>query len=214
VVVCDIDADAAKATAAQCGESAVAVQVDVSDEESVTRMIEKIGSMSGPLRAAVNCAAVADNGGPVADGDFTEWRRSMSVNLDGVFLCVRAELRAMLPSGGGSIIGMGSVLGLRGHPTVPAYVTAKHALVGLHRSVALEYSGRGIRANVICPGYIRTPLLEQRLDDERAASLIAAHPIGRLGTPDEVASLVSWLAGPESSFVSGAVYAVDGGFTS
>ncbi len=175
---------------------------------------EKIGSMSGPLRAAVNCAAVADNGGPVPDGDFTEWRRSMSVNLDGVFLCVRAELRAMLPSGGGSIIGMGSVLGLRGHPTVPAYVTAKHALVGLHRSVALEYSGRGIRANVICPGYIRTPLLERRLDDERAASLIAAHPIGRLGTPDEVASLVSWLAGPESSFVSGAVYAVDGGFTS
>ncbi|MFI5100840.1 MAG: SDR family NAD(P)-dependent oxidoreductase, partial [Actinomycetes bacterium] len=85
--------------------------------------------------------------------------------------------------------------------------------IGLHRSVALEYSGRGVRANVVCPGYVETPLLAQRMDTERAAALIAQHPAGRLGTPDDVASLVSWLCGPESSFVTGAVYAVDGGFT-
>jgi 2-dehydro-3-deoxy-L-rhamnonate dehydrogenase (NAD+) len=114
---------------------------------------------------------------------------------------------------GGSIVSLGSVLSLRGHPTVPSYVTAKHALIGLHRSVALEYSGRGVRANVVCPGYVETPLLAQRMDAERAAALVAQHPAGRLGMPEDVASLVAWLCGPESSFVTGAVYAVDGGFT-
>jgi NAD(P)-dependent dehydrogenase (short-subunit alcohol dehydrogenase family) len=119
----------------------------------------------------------------------------------------------MLAGTGGSIISIGSVLGLRGHPRVPTYVTAKHALIGLHRSVAHAYSAHGVRANVVCPGYITTPMLAQRMDADLAASLTAQHPVGRLGNADEVASLVSWLAGPESGFVTGAVYTVDGGFT-
>jgi len=124
-------------------------------------------------------------------------------------------LRSMLASGThGSITSIGSVLGLRGHADVPTYTTAKHALIGLHRSAALAYSAQGIRTNVVCPGYIHTPMLDARLDESRLDALVAQHPVGRLGTVDEVAALVSWLAGPESSFVTGAVYTVDGGFTS
>lgn len=214
VAVCDRDLGRAKEVAARCAGPALAVDADVSVESSVAEMVLAAAEL-GPLSAAVNSAAVPDDGGPVADLDFAAWRRLMSVNLDGVFLCVRAELRAMLATGdgGGSIVSLGSALSLRGHPKVPSYVTAKHALIGLHRSVALEYSGRGVRANVVCPGYVETPLLAQRMDAERAAALVAQHPAGRLGTPEDVASLVAWLCGPESSFVTGAVYAVDGGFT-
>jgi NAD(P)-dependent dehydrogenase (short-subunit alcohol dehydrogenase family) len=213
VAVGDRDLSRAKEVAARCAGPALAVEADVSVESSVAEMVLAAAEL-GPLSAAVNSAAVPDDGGPVADLDFAAWRRVMSVNLDGVFLCVRAELRAMLATGGGgSIVSLGSVLSLRGHPKVPSYVTAKHAMIGLHRSVALEYSGRGVRANVVCPGYVETPLLAQRMDAERAAALVAQHPAGRLGTPEDVASLVAWLCGPESSFVTGAVYAVDGGFT-
>jgi NAD(P)-dependent dehydrogenase (short-subunit alcohol dehydrogenase family) len=212
VAVADRNMDAARQVAVDCGESARAVAVDVSDEASVEAMMAEVAAMPGVLSAAVNSAAIPDNGGPVAECDFADWRRVLSVNLDGVFLCVRAELRAMLDAGG-SIVSIGSVLGLRGHPTVPAYVTSKHAMIGLHRSVAQAYSRRGVRANVVCPGYIHTPLLDQRLDEARAAALVAQHPTGRLGTSEEVAALVSWLVGKESGFVTGAVYPVDGGFT-
>ncbi len=212
VAVCDRDAERAAGVARECGRAARAIAVDVADEESVTRMVESALEL-GPLAAAVNSAAVPDNGGPVAELDFADWRRVLSVDLDGVFLCVRAQLRAMLATGGGSIIGIGSVLSLRGHARVPTYVTAKHALVGLHRSVAQAYSADGVRANLVCPGYIDTPMLAQRMDDDRYAELVGRHPVGRLGTPEEVAALVSWLAGTESTFVTGAVYPVDGGFT-
>jgi NAD(P)-dependent dehydrogenase (short-subunit alcohol dehydrogenase family) len=213
VLVADIDGDRADAAAAACGPAAAAVRADVSDEDSVDAMLASAVRL-GPLRAAVNCAAIPDNGGAIADCSFADWRRVLGVNLDGVFLCLRAEIRAMLAgSPGGSITSIGSVLGLRGHPTVPAYSTAKHALVGLHRSAARAYAADGIRINLICPGYIRTPLLESRLDAGRLAALTAQHPIGRLGTAEEVAGLASWLAGPDAGFVAGAVYTVDGGFT-
>lgn len=212
VAVCDLDFALARQVAAECGNTARPIAVDVADENSVHQMLDAVLEL-GPLTVGVNSAAIADNGGPVADLSFADWRRVLSVDLDGVFLCVRAELRAMLAAQGGSIISIGSVLALRGHPRVPTYVTAKHALIGLHRSVAHAYSARGVRANVVCPGYITTPMLAQRMDAELATSLTAQHPVGRLGTAEEVAALISWLAGPESAFVTGAVYTVDGGFT-
>jgi len=213
VLVADIDGDRADAVAASCGPAAAAVRADVSDEDSVDAMLASAVRL-GPLRAAINCAAVPDNGGAIADCSFADWRRVLGVNLDGVFLCLRAEIRAMLAgASGGSITSIGSVLGLRGHPGVPTYTTAKHALVGLTRSAARAYAADGIRVNLICPGYIRTPLLESRLDAGRLAALTAQHPIGRLGTAEEVAGLASWLAGPDAGFVAGAVYTVDGGLT-
>lgn len=212
VLVADLDAAAAAAVAGRCTFGR-AVRVDVTQADSVDAMMTAAADWGGRLAAAVNCAAIRDAGGRVADQELDSWRRTLAVNLDGVFLCTRAQIRAMRGHGGGAIVAISSVLGLRGHPDVPAYVTAKHGLIGLYRSAAIAYAPDGIRLNVICPGYVHTPLLDARLDEQRAASLIAAHPIGRLGEPSEIAASVAWLAGPEASFVTGSVYTADGGFT-
>ena len=212
VLVADLDMAAATKMASRCQEGR-AVRVDVTQADSVDGMIDAVAGWGGRLAVAVNCAAIRDTGGPVGDHDPDSWRRTLAVNLDGVFLCTRAQIRAMRRTGGGAIVAISSVLGLRGHPDVPAYVTAKHGLIGLYRSAAIAHSTDGIRLNVVCPGYVHTPLLDARLDEQRAAHLTAQHPIGRLGEPEEIAAAVSWLASPEASFVTGSVYAVDGGFT-
>ena len=136
----------------------------------------------------------------------------MSVNLDGVFYCMRAEIPAMLASGGGSIVNMASILGSVGFATAPAYVAAKHGVVGLTRTAAVEYAAAGVRVNAVGPGIIDTPLL-QSAGDEVLAMVVGLHPNQRLGRSEEVAELVCFLASDAASLITGSYYTIDGGYT-
>jgi NAD(P)-dependent dehydrogenase (short-subunit alcohol dehydrogenase family) len=136
----------------------------------------------------------------------------MSVNLDGVFYCTREEIRVMRERGGGSIVNMASILGSVGFANSVAYVSAKHGVVGLTKNAALEHASDGIRVNAVGPGFIRTPLVESALDADALAFIESLHALGRLGTSEEVAELVGWLASDAASFVTGSYYPVDGGY--
>jgi NAD(P)-dependent dehydrogenase (short-subunit alcohol dehydrogenase family) len=141
-----------------------------------------------------------------------DWRRVMAVNLDGVFHCLRYELPAMVAAGGGAVVNLASMLGVVGAAGGAGYVAAKHGVVGLTKAAALEYAGRGVRVNAVGPGFIETPMLDPLGENTRAA-LRRGHPVGRLGTADEVAELVGFLLSDRASFIHGSYHAVDGGYT-
>ncbi len=216
VVVSDVDEESAVQTAkllASEGHEAVAVRTDVANGREVEELIASTVERYGRLDCAVNNAGVRGKLSPLADYTDDEWRRVMSVNLDGVFFCLRAEIRAMRDSGGGAIVNISSGSTADPKPELGAYVASKFAVLGLTRVAAGETALEGIRVNAVLPGSTRTVMMEQylALDPNIEAQVTAGMPQGRLGRPEELAEAIVWLCSPRSSFVDGVTLLVDGG---
>jgi NAD(P)-dependent dehydrogenase (short-subunit alcohol dehydrogenase family) len=216
VVVTDISVASAEDVASGIeadGGRAFGRALDVTDARAVDAVVEAVVREAGGLDIAVNNAGVTVPIVPVADVPDDDWRRVTSINLDGVFYCLRAETRVMRArGGGGSIVNMSSIMGRISRFGSAPYSATKHAVIGLTKGAALDHAQDGIRINAVGPGFIRTPLIEARYTPEDEQAVSVRWPMRRMGTPDEVGQMVAWLAGDASSFVTGAYFPVDGGY--
>lgn len=218
VVVADIDEGGAHAIAEKIratGGDATAVAVDVADSASVQAMVAFTVATYGGLDIAHNNAGIVGAGANIADMPDQTWQRGIDVMLSGVFYGIKHEVPAMLARGGGAIVNTSSGAGLIGFPGMANYVAAKHGVIGLTKTAALEYIGQGIRINAICPGTARSRMVDEWMQGsaEAEAQVAALHPIGRIADADEIAEAVLWLASPAASFVVGIAMPVDGGYT-
>jgi len=215
IVVSDVDEKGGMETVAQIkanGGQVVFVKADTSKPDESRNVTEVAVATFGGLHIAVNNAGI---GGPISmvgEYPIDGWDKVISINLSGVFYGLRYQIPAILSSGGGSIVNMASILGKVGTKGSAAYVAAKHGIIGLTETAALEYADQNIRINSIGPGYILTPLVTKALDAATLNALVGLHPMGRLGTSEEVAELALWLNSDKASFVTGAYYNVDGGY--
>ena len=215
VVVADIDeADSERVTTAigDAGGSAQAIRTDVTDADSVEAMVKFAVDAYGGLDVAINNAGIGGPLSPTGEYPIDGWRQVIEINLNGVFYGMRYQIPAMLARGGGAIVNVASILGAVGTANSPAYVAAKHGVRGLTKAAAIEYATRNIRINSVGPGYIETPLLAS-LDEATMQALVNLHPMHRLGTSEEVAALIVFLASDEAAFITGSYHLVDGGYT-
>lgn len=190
------------------------IACDVTDDAAVERTVEQAVAAYGRLDAVFNGAGIdGEKGRFTADCSMENWHRVLSVDLTGVWHCMRHQIPRMLASGGGSIVNCASTAGISGAATFAAYCAAKHGVVGLTKAAALEYARQGIRVNAVCPGMIDTPMT-QGLDPALLGPLLDASPTGRMGKPEEIANAVLWLCDEGASYVTGQAIAVDGAWTS
>ena len=219
LAIADLDADAARDTVAMVnaiGGQAMSLSGEVTESARVQTMINDVVAAYGRLDCAFNNAGIAGYQ-VAASGKLTaEWSdeafdRMIAVNLKGVWLCMKHELLHMQANGGGAIVNTASIAGLVGLPTSSAYVAAKHGVVGLTKTAAIEYAPHKIRVNAVCPGYIRTRMTEDVMR-RRGEQLMAMVPFHRMGEPEEIAEMVAWLCSDRASYVTGACYNVDGGY--
>jgi NAD(P)-dependent dehydrogenase (short-subunit alcohol dehydrogenase family) len=218
LLVTDLDAEGGEATVAEIVDGGIDAgvvafrQVDVADPAQVGAMVDDAVTRWGRLDIAFNNAGMSGTYAALPDQTLDDWERTLAVNLTSVFLCLQAEVAAMLESGGGAIVNTASSAGLMGFANLPAYVASKHGVIGLTKSVALEYARQGIRVNAVCPGTVRTTMLERFAGSAEAVERMGAMaPIGRIGEPEEIAEAVAWLCSDAASFVTGHALAADGG---
>jgi NAD(P)-dependent dehydrogenase (short-subunit alcohol dehydrogenase family) len=195
------------------GGDAIFTRTDVSRPDAVEAMVAAAIESFGRLDIAVNNAGIGGEAAPVGDYTIEGWNRVININLNGVFYCMRYEIPRMLETGGGVIVNMASILGTVGFAMSSAYVAAKHGVLGLTKTAALEYAKQGIRVNSVGPGFIMTPLISSAMDEATQAMISGMHPLGRMGEAQEVADLVIFLCSDQASFMTGGYYLVDGGFT-
>jgi len=198
----------------QSGGEAIFVKCDVSKAADVKMMIEKTISSFNRLDFAFNNAGIEGIQGTTTDCTDENWERTLGVNLKGIWLCMKYEIPYMLKQKSGAIVNCASIAGLVGFPGLPAYVASKHGVVGLTKTAALEFAKQNIRVNAVCPGVIKTPMIDRFTGKDKAAEkqFVAMEPIGRMGEPEEVAEVVVWLCSDNASFVTGDAMAVDGGW--
>ena len=216
ITVADLDTTAAEAVAreiTQDGGTARPHTVDTADPAQVEEMITTVEAETGALHLLVNNAGIGGTPGPVGEYPLDDWHNLIGINLNGVFYGMRYGLPAIERAGGGAIVNMSSILGSVGFANAGAYVAAKHGVVGLTKVAAMEYAQRGVRVNAVGPGFINTPLLEKNLDAETLQAIAGMHPVGRLGTAEEVASLTCFLLSDAAGFITGSYHLVDGGYT-
>ncbi|HHW40854.1 MAG TPA: glucose 1-dehydrogenase [Syntrophomonadaceae bacterium] len=215
VVVSDYKEDTARATLDDIlknGSDGIAVKADVSKEAEVQHLMEEAFQHYGRLNVLISNAGIGEVS-PVEELSEEAWYRTIDINLKGVFLCAKHAIPHMRKSGGGSIVNNASILGHVGFPGTAAYNAAKGGIITLTKNMALDYAKDKIRVNAVCPGFIRTPMVEEGDVKDQLDYLVTLHPLGRLGEPMEVAYGMLFLASDESSFITGSSLMVDGGYT-